>query len=197
MGRFTFIQIAAPTRGRIEQYQEHEARVRASAARINERFAGAPSPPIVLLVEHHEPEQIYEYYRAADLCMVTSLHDGMNLVAKEYVSARDDEVGVLILSQFTGAARELPEALIVNPYDVEQCAGALSVALTMSAAEQGARMRLMRRLIEEFNVYRWAGRMLVDAAGMRRRGRLFERIAAPDWWPRRAIESDARGARSG
>src|SRR5438093_365596 len=115
VGRFTFVQIAAPTRNRIEQYQEYEARVRAMATRINERFAGAPYPPIVLLVEHHQPQDIYEYYRAADVCMVTSLHDGMNLVAKEFVSARDDERGVLILSQFTGAARELPEAIIVNP----------------------------------------------------------------------------------
>jgi len=189
VGRFSFIQIAAPTRSRIEQYQEYEHRVRAMAARINERFAAA-HPPIVLLVEHHEPEQIYEYYRAADLCMVTSLHDGMNLVAKEFASSRDDERGVLILSQFTGAARELPEALIVNPYDADQCARALSVALAMSPGEQRARMRLMRRLIEEFNVFRWAGRMLVDAAGMRRRGRLFERIAAPDWWPRRSADAD-------
>ncbi|MGH2608151.1 MAG: alpha,alpha-trehalose-phosphate synthase (UDP-forming), partial [Tepidiformaceae bacterium] len=166
VGRFTFIQIAAPTRHRIAQYQEYETRVRALAARINERFAGAPHAPIVLLVEHHQPQRIYEYYRAAELCMVTSLHDGMNLVAKEFVSSRDDERGVLILSQFTGAARELPEALIVNPYDTEQCATALDQALAMPPAEQRTRMRLMRGLIQEFNVYRWAGRMLIDAAGM-------------------------------
>ncbi len=186
VGRFTFIQIAAPTRHRIPQYQEYEARVRTMAARINERFAGAPHPPIVLLVEHHEPRSIYEYYRAADLCMVTSLHDGMNLVAKEFVSARDDERGVLILSQFTGAARELPEALIVNPYDSEQCATALDQALAMPPGEQRTRMRLMRGLIQEFNVYRWAGRMLIDAAGMRRRGRLLDRAATPERRSRRA-----------
>src|SRR5438552_3442671 len=180
VGRFTFIQIAAPTRGRIEQYQAYETRVRAMAARINERFAGAAHPPIVLLVEHHQPQAIYEYYRAAELCMVTSLHDGMNLVAKEFVSARDDERGVLILSQFTGAARELPEALIVNPYDTDQCATALHMALSMPAGEQRARIRLMRGLIQDFNVFRWAGRMLIDAGSMRRRGRLLERAAAPD-----------------
>jgi trehalose 6-phosphate synthase len=177
IGRFTFVQIAAPTRHRIEQYQQYDARVQALAARINERFAAAPHPPIVLKVQHHQPEQIYEYYRAADVCLVTSLHDGMNLVAKEFVSARDDDRGVLILSQFTGAARELPEALIVNPYDTDQCAAALQLALTMPAAEQRARMRLMRRLIRDFNVYRWAGRMLMDAAGMRRRERVLERGA--------------------
>jgi len=180
VGKFTFIQIAAPTRTRIGQYQEYEGRVRAMAARINERFAGAHHLPIVLKVEHHQPEDIYEYYRAAQLCMVTSLHDGMNLVAKEFVSARDDERGVLILSHFTGAARELPEAIIVNPYDTDQCATALRLALSMPAGEQRARMRVMRGLIQEFNVYRWAGRMLIDAAGMRRRGRLLERSVTPD-----------------
>src|SRR5438445_371238 len=192
VGRFTFIQIAAPTRGRIEQYQAYETRVRAMAARINERFAGAAHPPIVLLVEHHQPQAIYEYYRAAELCMVTSLHDGMNLVAKEFVSARDDERGVLILSQFTGAARELPEALIVNPYDTDQCTAALQTALVMPAGEQRARIRLMRGLIQEFNVYRWAGRMLIDAAGMRRRGRLLDRTATPERQSRRP-EAHAAG----
>jgi trehalose 6-phosphate synthase len=185
VGKFTFIQIAAPTRGRIEQYQEYEQRVRALAARINQRFAGTPHPPIMLLVEHHQAPACYEYYRAAELCMVTSLHDGMNLVAKEFVSARDDERGVLILSQFTGAARELPEALIVNPYDTDQCAAALHTALVMPAGEQRARIRLMRGLIQEFNVYRWAGRMLMDAAGMRRRGRLLDRAASPERRSRR------------
>jgi trehalose 6-phosphate synthase len=96
---------------------------------------------------------VYEHYRAADLCFVSSLHDGMNLVAKEFVAARDDERGVLILSQFTGAARELPEALIVSPYDADQCAAALHVALTMPETEQRDRMRLMRGLVAEFNVF--------------------------------------------
>jgi trehalose 6-phosphate synthase len=173
-GRFTLIQIAAPTRTRIAQYQEYEARVRAMAAQFNERYAAAGAPPVILKVEHHEPEAIAEYYRAADVCMVTSLHDGMNLVAKEFVASRDDDRGVLILSQFTGAARELPEAIIVNPYDADQCAAALHVALTMPEGEQRARMRSMRGLIQEFNVYRWAGRMLLDAARMRRRGRLLD-----------------------
>lgn len=181
VGKFTFIQIAAPTRTRIGQYQEYEGRVRAMAARINERFAAARRPSIVLKVAHHQPEDVYEHYRAAQLCMVTSLHDGMNLVAKEFVSARDDERGVLILSHFTGAARELPEAIIVNPYDTDQCAAALHMALSMPVGEQRARMRVMRGLVQEFNVYRWAGRMLIDAAGMRRRGGLRERSATSDW----------------
>src|SRR5919106_714594 len=184
VGNFTFIQIAAPTRGRIAQYQEYAEHVRVTATAINERFGDARCPPIVLRAEHHEPEDVYDYYRATDCCFVSSLHDGMNLVAKEFIAARDDERGVLILSQFTGAARELPEAIIVNPYDTDQCAAALHVALGMPGAEQGARMRVMRGLIQEFNVYRWAGRMLLDAARMRRRGRLLERAASPDPAPR-------------
>ncbi|MCJ7838402.1 MAG: trehalose-6-phosphate synthase, partial [Burkholderiales bacterium] len=139
----------------------------------NGRFARKGPPPIILKVEHHEPRDVYEYFRAADVCFVSSLHDGMNLVAKEFVAARDDDCGVLILSQFTGAARELPEALIVNPYDADQCAAALHLALSMPAEEQRDRMRLMRGLVAEFNVFRWAGRMLLDAAAMRRRDRLI------------------------
>ncbi|MDQ8165845.1 MAG: trehalose-6-phosphate synthase [Gemmatimonadota bacterium] len=175
VGRFSLIQVAAPTRTRIGEYQAYEERVRALVARINAQYPGAAHPPIILLVSHHEPDAVAEYYRAADVCMVTSLHDGMNLVAKEFVSSRDDSGGVLILSQFTGAARELPEALIVNPYDIEECASALHAALTMPPAEQRERMRLMRGLVSEFNVFRWAGRMLLDAAAIRKRARLLRR----------------------
>lgn len=173
VGRFCFVQIAAPTRSSIEQYQNFEADVRSLARRINSRFGKEGYEPICLKVEHHEPDQVYEYYRGADLCMVTSLHDGMNLVAKEFAAARDDERGCLILSQFTGAARELPEALLVNPYNIDQCADAIERALRMSPKEQRERMRSMRGLIQEFNVYRWAGRMLMDAGRMRQRNRLF------------------------
>ena len=175
IGRFTFVQIAAPTRNSIEQYHLYEERVRALVERINARFANRRAPAIVLLVAHHDADEVYEYYRSADLCFVSSLHDGMNLVAKEFVAARDDEAGVLLLSQFTGAARELPEALIVNPYDADQCAEALDLALGMPIRMQRARMRLMRALLQEFNVYRWAGRMLLDASTMRRRGRFATR----------------------
>jgi trehalose 6-phosphate synthase len=181
VGGFSFIQVAAPTRGRIAEYQAYEARVRAMADAINARFPGVKHPPIILHVAHHEAAQVYEYYRAADVCVVTSLHDGMNLVAKEFVSSRDDERGVLVLSQFAGASRDLPEAIIVNPYDIDQCAAALQLALAMPVGEQRARMRLMRGLVRDFNVYRWAGRMLIDAAGMRRRGRLIEWSAEPEW----------------
>ncbi|HEY0882185.1 MAG TPA: trehalose-6-phosphate synthase, partial [Archangium sp.] len=116
-------------------------------------------------------------YGAADVMLVTPLRDGMNLVAKEFVAARDDEQGVLVLSQFTGAARDLTEALMVNPYDLQQAADALAGALTMSREEQQERMASMRRLVSEFNVYRWAGRMLVDAAELRRRERMTGRFS--------------------
>jgi len=178
IGRFTFVQVCAPTRSRIEEYQAFETRVRTLAEQINVRFQRGPWSPIVLRVEHAEPPEVYQHFRAADLCFVSSLHDGMNLVAKEFVAARDDERGVLILSQFTGAARELPEALVVNPYDIDQCAAALHLALTMPDVEQRDRMYLMRALVREFNVYRWAGRMLLDAATMRRRGRITEPAGA-------------------
>ncbi|MGA8674829.1 MAG: trehalose-6-phosphate synthase, partial [Candidatus Acidiferrales bacterium] len=107
------------------------------------------------------------YYRAADLCLVTSLHDGMNLVAKEYVAAREDEDGVLILSQFTGAARELRDALLVNPYDIEQLAESIRRALEMPPEERHSRMQRMRAIVREHNVYRWAADLILELAEVR------------------------------
>ena len=176
VGKFTFVQIAAPSRSSLDEYQDFEARVRSLAQHINERFSSGSDSPIILKVAHHAQEQLTAYFRAADVCMVTSLHDGMNLVAKEFVAARDDEQGVLILSQFTGAARELHEALIVNPYHIEQGAEALQRALAMPVVEQRERMRSMRRQVKDFNVYRWAGRMLQDAARLRQRERVMSKI---------------------
>ncbi|MFT3708443.1 MAG: trehalose-6-phosphate synthase [Archangium sp.] len=175
-GRFTFVQLAAPSRTKIPRYQELNDRIEAVAAEINAKWSNGTYRPIALLRAHHEPPTVFRYFRAAELCYVSSLHDGMNLVAKEYVAAHDDELGVLVLSQFTGAARDLSEALIVNPYDLEQSAEAMAVALSMPLEEQRERMRSMRRLVSEFNVYRWAGRMLVDAAELRRRERISGRF---------------------
>jgi trehalose 6-phosphate synthase len=180
IGAFSFIQIAAPSRSKIDQYQQHEQQVLALAERINQRFGREGYQPIHLRIEHHEPQDVSTYYRGADFCIVSSLHDGMNLVAKEFVAAREDEQGVLILSQFTGSATELPEALIINPYNIDQCAAALHLALTMPPTEQRARMRSMRGIVQEFNVYRWAGRMLMDAARMRQRARLARQMGARD-----------------
>ncbi len=176
IGRFTMVQIAAPSRSSLDEYQNFEARVRALVQRINKRFSSAGYEPILFKAEHHDTDQVIRYYRAADVCTVTSLHDGMNLVAKEFIAARKDERGVLILSQFTGAARELHEALIVNPYHVEQSAEALYRALTMPDGEQRERMRGMRTRVKDNNVYRWAGHMLLDASRLRQRERIMTKI---------------------
>ena len=176
-GKFTFVQLAAPSRTKIARYRELNERVEALSAEINAKWSNGTYRAIVLLRAHHEPTTVFRYYRAAEVCYVSSLHDGMNLVAKEFVAARDDELGVLVLSQFTGAARDLTEALVVNPYDVRQAAGAMAAALHMPPAEQRVRMQSMRRLVSEFNVYRWAGRMLVDAAELRRKERMSGRLS--------------------
>jgi trehalose 6-phosphate synthase len=178
VGRFTFVQIAAPSRVVIERYRELDRRVHELAVHVNERFGRGNYRPIVFRRTHHEPPAVFRYYRAADVCYVSSLHDGMNLVAKEFVASREDERGVLVLSRFTGAARELSEALIVNPYDLEEASAALAAALRMSPQEQRDRMRAMRTYVSEFNVYRWAGRMLVDAARLRRKDRISGRLTA-------------------
>lgn len=175
-GRFTFVQIAAPTRTKLPAYARLEEEATALAAEINARHGEGSYAPVRLIVRHHEPEQVFELFRAADFCVVSSLHDGMNLVAKEFVAARDDDQGVLVLSNFTGAARELSEALIVNPYDGAAMADAMATALEMPPEEQRERMRLMRQQVREQNVYRWAGRMLIDAARQRQRQRVLDMI---------------------
>lgn len=186
-GRFTFVQLAAPSRTKIAQYRELNERVEVLANEINGKWGAGTYHPIVLQRSHHEPAAVFRYFRAAELCYVSSLHDGMSLVAKEFVAARDDELGVLVLSQFTGAARDLAEALIVNPYDLQQASDAMAVALRMPADEQRERMRSMRRLVSQFNVYRWAGRMLVDAAEFRRRERLLGRLGKSSVFGRTGI----------
>jgi len=178
VGQLTFVQLAAPSREVIDRYRQLREDVERQADRINARFGSGDYRPIVLLRSHHEPPEVFTCYRAADFCYVSSLHDGMNLVAKEFVAARDDELGVLVLSQFTGAARELPEALIVNPYDLEEASSAMAAALVMSPQEQRERIRSMRRLLADLNVYRWAGKMVIDAARLRGRDRLMGRLTS-------------------
>lgn len=159
-GKFTFIQISAPSRTDIQEYKNFTAKVEAEVNRINNKLRKNDWKPILFLHKHHSHEAIYPLYRAANVCLVTSLHDGMNLVAKEFVAARDNERGVLILSQFTGASRELRDALIVNPYNGEQTAEAIHTALTMKRAEQTRRMRRMRDTLKSYNVYRWSAELL-------------------------------------
>jgi trehalose 6-phosphate synthase len=166
-GNLTFVQIGAPSRTSISRYRDFMAEVEAEAERINARFHKGNWKPIVLLTRHHSHAEILPYYRAADFCMVTSLHDGMNLVSKEFAAARCDEEGALILSQFTGASRELHDAIIVNPYDTDQLADAIRFALEMEPDERRSRMHRMRRAVRENNVYRWAGSLITNLIEIR------------------------------
>jgi alpha,alpha-trehalose-phosphate synthase [UDP-forming] len=165
--RFSFIQIGAPSRTAIDRYQKLLEEVDQEAARINARFQAGRWLPIVLLKKHHSHQEIARFYKAASLCLVTALHDGMNLVAKEFVASRDDDRGVLILSTFAGAAMELSDALLVNPYDVQQVAGAIHRALEMPSEEQTTRMQHMRANVREYNIYRWAAHLLSDLTEIR------------------------------
>lgn len=174
IGRFVFCQVAAPTRSKLAAYRNLQKEAENVAREINERHGSKDYSPISLMVRHCEPEEVFTLFRAADLCIVSSLHDGMNLVAKEFVAARDDEQGVLILSDFAGASRELSEALIVNPYDHQSMSEAIRQALLMSETEQRDRMRLMREVVRSRNVYRWAGQMLLDASQLRKRQKIMQ-----------------------
>jgi trehalose 6-phosphate synthase len=177
IGRFVFFQAAAPTRTKLTAYRNLQDEAERLAREINARHGNDEYSPILLVVRHFEPEEVFELFRAADLCVVSSLHDGMNLVAKEFVAARDDEQGVLILSDFAGASRELSEALIVNPYDLHSMGEAIGQALRMTETEQRDRMRLMRDVVRSRNVYRWAGQMLLDAAQLRKRQKIMAMAA--------------------
>ena len=165
--KFTFIQIGAPTRSRIKRYADFQTEVESEANRINARFKRGKWKPIVLQNRQHSHHEVQRYYRAAHLCMVTSLHDGMNLVAKEYIAARRDERGVLILSQFTGAARELHDAIIVNPYDIQATAVAIAQAIEMNVGDMVDRMRRMRKSVKEHNIYWWAGSLIGELCDLR------------------------------
>ena len=172
--KFVFLQVAAPTRSKLQTYSALQSEAATLAEEINARHGNGSYRPILLIVRHYEQHEIFELFRAADLCIVSSLHDGMNLVAKEFVAARDDQQGVLVLSTFAGASRELTEALIVNPFDSRSMIDAIQQALHMPAAEQRERMRLMREIVRLRNVYRWAGQMLLDAADLRKRRHIIQ-----------------------
>jgi len=164
---FTFVQIGSPSRTQIPRYHNLMDEVVQEAERINKRFQTSDWKPIVLLTRQHSHEEILPYYRAADVCLVTSLHDGMNLVAKEFIAARRDDQGVLILSRFTGASHELADALVVNPYDTEELANSIRRALEMSPEEKRIRMQRMRATVRERNIYRWAGSLIGELCQIR------------------------------
>jgi trehalose 6-phosphate synthase len=167
INRPVFVQIAAPSRTGLEPYRRLHQRVHAQVDAINGRFGAGGYRPVVLIDRHVQAADVFRFYRAADACHVGSLDDGMNLVAKEFVSARDDEQGVLMLSPFAGAAAELEGAIQLNPFDVDAVADGIVAALTMPSDDQAKRMRAMRRQVAENNVYQWAGRLLLDAAALR------------------------------
>ena len=161
-GKFTFVQLGAPSRTGIKRYSDLGSELVEQAEEINARFQRPGWKPVLFLKEHHSQEDISLFYRAADACLVTSLHDGMNLVAKEFVASRDDHQGVLILSRFAGASRQLQDALLVNPYDVDEMADSIRQAFTMKPEEQKLRMGRMREILQESNVYGWAADLVTE-----------------------------------
>jgi len=171
-GKVCFVQIASPSRSILPAYANIDREVEDIAADINKNHGSNNWIPVHILKHSFSQSDVYKLYRAADVCVVSSLHDGMNLVAKEFVSARDDECGALVLSQFAGSSRELLDALIVNPYDEEGLALSLLRALTMNETEQTARMRSMREYVKAHNVFAWAADILGDAANLHRRRQL-------------------------
>jgi alpha,alpha-trehalose-phosphate synthase [UDP-forming] len=160
IGNFTFIQLASPSRSSVQEYKNFAEQVEQEVERINTAFKQNGWKPIIYLEEHKDHVYINTLYQVANVCLVTSLHDGMNLVSKEFVAARNDEKGVLVLSQFAGSSQELRGALIVNPYNGEQTADTIHRALTMPEKEQVSRMRRMRDVVKNYNVFRWSAELL-------------------------------------
>jgi trehalose 6-phosphate synthase len=161
-GRFTLVQLASPSRTHIPRCRDHIEELKAFAEKINRQFQTGSWKPILLLIDQHDASNVHAWLSMASVAIVSSLHDGMNLVAKEFVAAQESCEGVLILSEFAGAARELPEALIINPYDTEQFADAIRYAVEMPRDERQTRMERMRRKVEENNIYRWAADFLSE-----------------------------------
>jgi trehalose 6-phosphate synthase len=164
--RFTFVQISSPSRESSQKHREYGQAVTAEAERINQKFQTESWKPIVFEKRHYSHDELEPLYRAVNFCLVSSLHDGMNLVSKEFAAARDDESGALILSKFTGSSRDLKGAIVVNPYSIEELGEAIYQALTMSPVEQHRRMKLMRNSIKNYNVYRWAAEFIKAVAGL-------------------------------
>jgi trehalose 6-phosphate synthase len=161
-GRFVFVELAEPSRGRLAAYRKTRLAILAAAERINRGYAAGTYRPVVIHEAHHTRGTIARHFRGADACVVSSLHDGMNLVSKEFLAARDDEQGMLVLSEFAGAANELHDAVLINPYDIDAGAAALANALGMTVEEQRERMRRLRAVVAKNDAHVWASRMLDD-----------------------------------
>jgi trehalose 6-phosphate synthase len=160
VGRLVFLQIGVPSRVQIQQYKDLNSELDSQVRELNLRWGTGDYQPVVFCRGDYSQTELMSLHRLAQFCIVSSLHDGMNLVAKEFVASRFDEDGVLILSTFAGAARELTHALLVNPFSTDEISDAIYRALTMSAEERSKHMQRMRAAIAENNVYRWAGKIL-------------------------------------
>jgi trehalose-6-phosphate synthase len=180
-GRYVFVQLASPTRTRIRRYRQLAEDLEEAVERVNARFGTETWTPIVLQMRTFSPDEVRVYYAMANSALVTPLHDGMNLVAKEYVAACEDEDGALVLSTFAGAAKELEGALLVNPYDTGQVAQAILRAVRMPLAERKARMQTMRAQIASHSIHDWSAKLLADMRGVRQQGARF--------WPQRPMEA--------
>lgn len=166
--KFVFIQLAAPSRTHIKRYHELISEIDELVEKTNWKYSNGDWKPIVYLKRHFSPEEIKPYYSIADFCIVSSLHDGMNLVAKEYVISKTDSSGALILSKFTGAARELTDAVLINPYSIEEFADAIKLTIEMPRLEKIKRMENMRRVVSENNIYKWAGDIVAELAAIKK-----------------------------
>jgi trehalose 6-phosphate synthase len=166
--KFVFIQLAAPSRTHIKRYHDLMGEIDELIEKKNWKHSDGNWQPIIYLKKHFSPEEIAPYYELADICIVSSLHDGMNLVAKEYIAAKTDLNGVLVLSEFTGAARELLEAIKINPYSIEEFADSIKLAIEMPQGEKSKRMEKMRNIIKENNIYRWAANIIIELTGLKK-----------------------------
>ncbi len=166
--KFVFIQLAAPSRTHIKRYHDLIGEIDELVEKINWKHIDGNWKPIIYLKKHFSQDDIHPYYKLADICIVSSLHDGMNLVAKEYVAEKDDLSGTLILSQFTGAARELTDAILVNPYSIEEFADSIKLAIQMPKEEKQRRMENMRKVVAENNIYRWAANIITEMVALKK-----------------------------
>jgi trehalose 6-phosphate synthase len=166
--RFVFIQLAAPSRTHIKRYHDLIGEIDELVEKKNWKYLDGNWKPIIYLKRHFSQDEIEPFYMLADVCIVSSLHDGMNLVAKEYVAAKKDLAGALILSQFTGAARELTDAIQINPYSIEEFADSIKLAIELPSEEKKKRMENMRKIISENNVYRWAGNIITELTALKK-----------------------------
>ncbi len=186
-GQYVLVQLASPTRTRILKYQRLADDLREFVDRVNERFGTETWKPILLQMRTFAPEEVRRYYAMADSALVTPLHDGMNLVAKEYVAACEDDDGVLLLSVFAGAAKELDAALMVNPYDTQQVAESILRAIHMPLAERRARMQSMREQVASHSIYDWSESLLTGLREIRQQRARF--------WPKQRTASRPKASK--